>query len=447
MVAFCNAKPPNIVFLFADDLGWGDLSCNGNDRVKTPCLDRLAQQGTLFTQFYVAGSVCSPSRAGIMTGQSPARNRIFGHFGSSDRNEARGMPSALDPDVITLTDLLTDAGYATAHFGKWHLGNVRPDQYGVETYRTESFSNVPGRDPIDVWSPRARPTCTADILDAVLEYLGDRETDSRPCYINAWFSDPHATLNPSGEQLQRVKRLAPNGVDFPGVAQVYYACVLEMDRQVGRFLDELERMGYADDTLISFSSDNGPEDFQIKNAAHSGVGSSGPFRGRKRSIYEGGIRVPLMARWPGHIPAGKVNRETVVSGLDFIPTLTKLAGIDSLPPSMQLDGEAMDDVLIGSDRPRRGACFWEWRYRVFGHPFHHSPRLAIRDHDFKLLMNPDGSRVELYNVIEDPGERDNVASEHVDLVDDLRARLSSWNAELPTSPVDAAAGKSQWQWP
>ena len=440
------ADPPNIVFLFADDLGWGDLSCYGQQRVQTPHLDRLARQGTLFTQFYVAGSVCSPSRTGIMTGQYPARHRIFGHLANHQTNARREMPDALNPEATTVTDLLSRAGYQTAHFGKWHLGNVSPEAYGLDVFRTESVSNVPDRGTIDIWGAANRPQCSADILDAALQFIDSRSEASRPFYINAWFSDPHATLNPSPDQLARVKQFAPAGVEFPGVAQIYYACVVELDRQIGRFLDELEQRGLADETLVIFSSDNGPEDFEIRNAAHSGVGSAGPFRGRKRSIYEGGIRTPLLLRWPGRIPAGKVNRSTVVNGVDFLPTLCALAGA-AIPESTRLDGEDLHDVWLGADRARERACFWEWRYRVFGHVANHPPRLAVRQGDFKLLMNPDGSRLELYDLERDPGERDNLASEQPDQVKVLRDLLLEWNAELPLSPVEPAAGTADWRWP
>jgi N-acetylgalactosamine-6-sulfatase len=438
------ATPPNIVFLFADDLGWGDLSCYGKQRVRTPRLDRLASEGTLFTQFYVAGSVCSPSRTGIMTGHYPARHRVFGHFARHESNEKRGMPDALDPAVTTLTDLLRAAGYRTGHFGKWHLGDIEAAEYGVDRYRTESWSNVPDRERLDIWGPDNRHRCTAEILDAALEFI--RQDPSRPFYVNAWFSDPHATLNPSPEQLRRVGQFKPRGVGFHGVAQVYYACVVEMDRQVGRFLDELDKLGLADDTLVIFSSDNGPEDFQIGNAAHSGVGDTGPFRGRKRAIYEGGIRVPFLVRWPGQVPAGRVNDSSVVAGVDFIPTLCALAGVDAGAVS-EPDGEDMSDVLLGSDRKRRRPLFWEWRYRVFGRPLDQPPRLAIRDGDWKLLMNPDGSRLELYHIPRDPMELDNQAANRPELADKLSARLLEWNATLPDSPIEDVAGRNHYPFP
>ena len=441
-------KKPNIIFLFADDLGWGDLSCYGKDRFKTENLDRLAEEGTLFTQFYVAGSVCSPSRTGIMTGHCPARHRIFGHLARPEVNKRRAMPNAVDPGVTTLTDILKSGGYRTAHFGKWHLGNLEPNQYGVDVYRTESFCNVPEREKIDIWGAANRPNCTRDILDAALEFIETHQASGsdEPFYVNAWFSDPHATLNPSQEQLDRVRRFHPKGVEFNGVAQIFYAAVKEMDLQVGRFLKRLDELGLAENTIVIFSSDNGPEDFQISNAAHSGVGSAGPFRGRKRSIYEGGIRTPFIVRWPGHVPAGKVNDTSVVCGVDFIPTLCSMADVE-MPEGLNGDGEDMSDALLGSDRKRENPLFWEWRYRVFGHILNRPPQLAVRDGDWKLLMNPDGSRVELYSIPNDPSEINNLAKDAPEVVARLSKRLLEWNGTLPESPRDPTAGKNGYPFP
>jgi len=219
-----------------------------------------------------------------------------------------------------------------------------------------------------------------------------------------------------------------------------------MDRQIGLFLDRLEQLGLSDNTLVIFSRDNGPEDFQIGNAAPSGIGSTGPFRGRKRSIYEGGIRVPFILRWPGRVAANTVNTTSVVNGVDFMPTLCRLAGID-LPSSIQPDGEDMMDVWLGATRVRRRPCFWEWRYRVFGHILNQPPRLAIRDGNYKLLMNPERQRVELYNILEDPSELQNLAPALPKLVNRLSHKLLEWNTSLPKSPVEAVAGTNHWDWP
>ena len=449
---------PNIIFIFADDLGWGDLSCYGNNRVKTPELDRLASEGTLFTQFYVAGSVCSPSRAAIMTGQYPARNRIFGHIARKEMNEQRKMPSALNPDLYTLTDMLKEQGYTTAHFGKWHLGNVynvspedfiSPGDYGIDVYRTDKSANTEAAKGLDIWSPKARPTCTKDILDEAARFI--EKQDGKPFYANVWFTDVHATLNPSKEQMERVTRENGGqkpipGVEYSGVEHVYHAALLEMDKQIGLFLDKLNKMGLRENTLIIFSSDNGPEDYQINNSRHSGVGSTGPFRGRKRSIYEGGIRVPFILRWPGQVPAQKVNDQSVINGVDFLPTIAGIIGV-KLPGQLVLDGEDMSKAWMGADTKRERTLYWEWRYSVFGHMVNRPPMIAVRDGDYKLLINPNGTRPELYNIIEDPSELMNLINEKPKLVKELSAKAIAWFNELPESPWDSDAGANSWKIP
>lgn len=438
---------PNMIFLFADDLGWGDLSCYGSEKMKTTSLDKLAKEGTLFTQFYVAGSVCSPSRAGIMSGQYPARNRVFGHFARTERNKERGMPNALDPDLFMLTDLLQAQDYITAHFGKWHLGNISPAEYGIDVFMSNAHSNVRGGEKLDIWSPKARPTSTKDVLDETMKFI--EKNKNNPFYVNVWFSDVHATLNPSKEQLKSVpkkyKRINET-VDFYGVEQVYLATLKEMDRQIGIFLNKLEDAGLAENTLVIFSSDNGPEDYQITNAAHSGVGSTGPFRGRKRSIYEGGIRVPFIIKWPGKIPANNINNTSVMNGVDFIPTVASIVNA-KIPDNFTQDGEDMSDVWLGSERKREKTLFWEWRYRVFGHVLNRCPMIAVREGNYKLLMNPDKSRVELYNIIEDPSEMQNLVESNPEITKQLVKKALAWYKTIPESPLPPKAGKNDWNWP
>lgn len=440
---------PNIIFIFADDLGWGDLSCYGNNRIKTPSLDKLAKEGTLFTSFYVAASVCSPSRAGIMSGQYPARNKIYGHLATEMINETRGMPNALNPNLSMITDMLKKNGYTTAHFGKWHLGNISPIQYGVDVFRTDNSSNIEEEGPIKIWSPESRPTCTKDILHESFEFIKSQK--DKPFYANIWFSDVHATLNPSKEQMDRVTRESAGnkplpGIEYSGAEQVYLAALLEMDKQVGIFLDKLDSLGISKNTLVIFSSDNGPEDIHINNARHSGMGLTGPFRGRKRSIYEGGIRVPFILRCPGTIPAGKINNISVISGVDFMPTIAAITGTQT-PSGQLMDGEDMSDVWLGADRKRKNTLYWEWRYSIYNHPFNKSPMIAIRERDFKLLVNPDGSRAELYNIVKDPGELMNLAVQEADLTIKLSGKAITWFKQLPASPWDPDAGQNQWNWP
>jgi arylsulfatase A-like enzyme len=195
-----------------------------------------------------------------------------------------------------------------------------------------------------------------------------------------------------------------------------------------------------------FSSDNGPEDIHLTEAGHSGVGSAGPFRGRKRSLYEGGVRVPFILRWPGKIPAGRVDSQSVVAGVDWLPTVCQLAGIP-IPASHALDGEDVSDIWLAQSRPRRAPLLWEWRFHIFGEPFHRSPILAIREGDWKLLMNPDRSRAELYDIPRDPTELSNLADKYPDRVAALATKAIDWQATLTKGPLDPTAGKDDYPWP
>jgi len=443
--ASSSAGRPNFVFIFADDLGWGDLGCYGNRQIRTPNLDRLAEQGTLFTQFYVSGSVCSPSRAAIMTGQFPARLRIHGHFASDKQNEARGMPNWLDPEAPTVAKLLKTAGYATGHFGKWHLGSGKdaptPGAYGFEEHCTVNSSGpqLAGRD-----DPYFRAKSTAQIMDRAIAFIENHR--DQPFYVNAWTLVPHATLHPTAEQMEPYKRYAPAGVPYEGVKQIYYASVSDLDRQIGRLVERIDSLGLRENTFIVFSSDNGPEDLDIRNAVHSGIGSTGPFRGRKRSLYEGGIRVPLIVRCTGRTPAGKVDDQSVVAGVDWLPTICGLAGV-KLPGGLDADGEDVSEAFLGKPRRRTKSLMWEWRFRVFGDWVHRCPMLAIREGRWKLLMNPDRSRVELYDIPGDPTELDNVADRHPDIVERLSAQVLGWRKTLPAGPVDQVAGSDEYPWP
>jgi N-acetylgalactosamine-6-sulfatase len=438
-------RRPNFVFVFADDLGWGDLGCYGNRQIRTPHLDQLAKKGTLFTQFYVNGSVCSPSRTAIMTGHFPARHAIHGHLAAQKKNKARAMPDWLDPKVPTVTRLLRDAGYVTGHFGKWHLGSGKgaptPGEYGIDEHctRVSSGPQLEGTD-----DPYFRAKSTAQIVDKTVEFI--EKNRDRPFYVNVWTLVPHATLHPTDEQMKPYERFAPTGVPYEGVKQIYYASVTDLDTQIARLVKKIDELGLADDTVIVFSSDNGPEDCDIRNAVHSGIGSTGPFRGRKRSLYEGGIRLPFIVRWPNHVPAGKVDDTSIIAGVDWLPSICRLAGV-TLRGDLKVDGEDMSAALLGKRKKRTKPLMWQWRFRIFGDATNKSPMLAIRDGKWKLLMNPDRSRVELYDIPSDPTEVDNLADQHPEVVKRLSERLLKWQKTLPAGPVEASAGSNAYPWP
>jgi len=437
-------RRPNFVFILTDDLGWGDPKCFGHPYIKTPALDRLAGQGTLLTQFYVNNPVCSPSRTAFMTGHFPARHGVHQHFARREQNKQRGMPNWLAPDVTTVTDLLKRAGYATAHFGKWHLcgGGIpeapTPSAYGIDEHRTMNSSG-PGWDVRK--DPYFRAHSTGLFVDETIRFV--QKHRDRPFFVNLWTLVPHATLKPTPEELKAYESLTVDTGAFKGSMRrylsqapkldsqmkVYAAAVTGMDQALGRLFAKLDELGLADNTLIFFTSDNGPEDYHVRNARNAGVGSPGPFRGRKRSIYEGGVRTSCIVRWPGHVPAGRRDEESVITAVDFLPTVCRLAGADV--PAIQPDGEDVSDILLGKPRPRRKPIFWEWRGGVAGDPAYRPPPLAIREGKWKLLVGPDGSSRELYDIPNDPAEKTNLASKHPDVARRLAEKVLAWKKALP----------------
>ncbi len=444
-----TAKPhqtdkPNFVFIFADDLGWGDLNCYGNPRIQSPYLNQLAKEGRLFTQFYVNAPVCSPSRVGFMTGKFPATMDIHGAIAGHEHNVENGMPDWLDPKYMTITRLLQQNGYRTGHYGKWHLSHPyikdapTPNDYGFDEYKIASRE-------WGIFAIDNRPVSTKMVLDEAWGFI--ERNKENPFYVQAWLADTHSTLNPSEEQMQRYDGIwwAETGTEHKSANKIYMATVTEMDRQIGIFLSKLKAAGLYDNTVVIFSSDNGPEDIYIGEASHSGVGSPGPFRGRKRSIYEGGVRVPFIIRWPGHTQPGSVDNDSLISGVDYLPTIASLAGIDT--SKLEIDGEDASVIFENKPFTRKKPLFWEYRYQLLGHPINNPPLMAIRDKNFKLLMNPDKSRIELYDIPNDLSEVDNVADNNPQVVAALSEKLLKWHKGLPDAPIHPSAGKNQWPIP
>ncbi len=441
-------RPPNIVFILADDLGWGDLGCYGHPLIKTPNLDRLASRGTLFTHFYSASPVCSPSRAAFMTGQFPAKLGIHDYLPVplQPYQIAAGTVPYLNPAVATLTRVLKQAGYVTGHFGKWHLGDG-PDAPEANEYGIDVCRITHGRGPgYGEWwdDPGFRARASEMLVDELIQFL--EKNPEQPIYANLWLLDPHATLNPTEEQMAPYAHLRPGrGVTYPGAMTVYYSVVTNLDAQIGRLLARLDELGLADNTILIFSSDNGPEDICIPGSSHSAAGDT-PFRGRKRSLYDGGIRMPFIVSWPGTIPQGKVNNSSVIGAVDLLPTLCAVAGIDTsaLP---DLDGEDISDILSGNCRQRTKPLYWDWRFNQAGSLIHHSPQLAIREGNWKLLMNRDGGRVELYDLSDNRLEVDNVANQYPDVAAQLARRLLDWHRTLPPGQPHEGSGTLRYKWP
>jgi N-acetylgalactosamine-6-sulfatase len=462
-----TTNQPNIIFILLDDQGWADAGAFGHPYMKTPHIDRLVGQSARFEQFYVANPVCSPSRVAFVTGQYPARHGVHGHFAAHAQNAARGMPNWLDPEVTTVFDLARSAGYATAHFGKWHMGhgNVAPtpDAYGVDDYRTVNSANPAwkeARTPYLAWKkgkdPYFRAKSTGLFVDEAIRFIEAHR--DRPFYINLWTLIPHAILNPTPEELAVYDDLQVSPEDFPSWMRQYVAdakhaqqqmklfcaAMTGLDTALGRLFDFLDERHLADNTIIFMSSDNGPEDYHIGPAATAGMGYTGVLRARKRSLYDGGIRTQLLVRWPGAIEAGRVDKESLLTAVDFLPTVASLIGAET-PEEINLDGEDVSEILLGESRPRERPILWEWRFPsdfpAAGNPDYISPGLAIRDNQWKLLVDSDGKRTELYRPVDDPEERNDLADQHPVVVERLKSIVLQWQKTLPQEPKDAEVNR------
>ena len=439
-----EAKRPNVLFVFIDDMGYGDLSCTGNKDVKTPHMDRLAEQGTRFTQFYVASPICSPSRVGITTGQYPARHGIHSFLASRKRNRSRGMRDWLDPKAPCIARAFQKAGYATGHFGKWHMGGGRdvgdaplPKAYGFEESLV-SFEGLgdrvlPLRERNSARHGRGKITrsvkhkLTEIYVNRTIDFIKRRK--KKPFYVHLWLNDVHDAHKPPPEQLAKYKRFGKNPYQ-----QKFYAVLQETDRQIGRLVKFLDDNGLKNNTLIVLTSDNGPTAWpKYYREGYEPPGSTAGLRGRKWSLYEGGIRMPLIVRWPGKLPAKRVNQSTVVAAVDFFPTFCKLAGVNT--PKARFDGEDMSPAFLGKTTKRTRPILWEYgrtaTYLKPGKKFDQSPNMAIRDGNWKLLINGDGSRLELYDLAKDPNEATNLAGKHAEIAARLKKRVMAFKAAIP----------------
>jgi arylsulfatase A-like enzyme len=438
MVLFGVAMPagaaesrPNIIIILADDLGVGDVACFGG-RTPTPNLDAMARDGTRFTQFYVAAPICSPSRAGLITGQFPARNRITSYLQTRKGNRACEQADFLATNAPSLPRVLKAAGYATAHIGKWHLGGGRDvtnapkfAEYGYDLGHGTYESPEPHPDLTAtnwIWSPRdkvKRWERTRWMVDQTLEFL--RTHPGQPCFVNLWLDDTHTpwipTQNVQDDRAQRGdtrKNLRP--------------VLQEMDREIGRLLAGLRAAGVASNTLVLFFGDNGPlPPFNQERTAG--------LRGSKLSLYEGGIREPLIAWWPGRVPAGRADTNSLIGSIDLFPTLAQFARAQ-VPPGISFDGVDMSTALLGQTVVRSQPLFWEYGRNTNSFAFpgivnNRSPNVAVRDGQWKLLINANGTGAELYDIVSDPNETQNVISTQREVAERLTRAALAWRKSWP----------------
>jgi uncharacterized sulfatase len=435
-----EARPRmNVILVLIDDMGWGDFSCFGNSAAETPNIDRLATEGLRFEQFYVNSPICSPSRTAISTGQYPQRWRITSYLNNRADNERRGMAQWLDPAAPMLARSLQRAGYATGHFGKWHMGGQRDvaDAPAISGYGfDQSLTNFEGmgpkllpltlkpgqQSPERIWADAERlgagakwmlrSEITGGFVDGAVLFVRQAQADGKPFYINLWPDDVHSPFWPPVDQWGDGRR------------GQYLSVLRAMDQQLGKLFDVIRSdEQLLRNTLVLICSDNGPE---------KGAGSAGPFRGYKTQLYEGGVRSSLVVWGPGVLrQSGRVDRESVFCALDLVPTLLDLTGT-VWPEAVQFDGESLTATVLGEGGSRMAPlCFRRPPDRNSSYDTPDLPDLAMRRGRWKLLCEYDGTNVELYDLQLDRGETTNVAEQHGDVVSSMLAALMDWNRTMP----------------
>jgi len=440
-----TTKPPNIVLILIDDLGWADLPCYGNQFHETPAIDRLAATGQRFTDFYAAAPVCSPARASLMSGQYPARlgltDFVPGHWRPFEQVIVPPIIDHLPLEVQSLAEVLKPAGYTSGYFGKWHLGSKKqhhPLRQGFdEAIVTAGRHRAPHF--------RTFPATAVEEGTFLVEFLTDRTVEfieknqERPFFAMLSHYAVHIPLE-SREDL--VKKYTHKEKSGTGPCHPVYAGMIEqVDQSVARVMAKLDELGLTENTLVLFTSDNGGL-HKVFTAVGEEVTSNAPLRDEKGTLYEGGIRVPLIAQWPGKIEPGAVCAEPC-STIDILPTLASMA---NSPVAPEVDGKSLAPLFSNS----KALLDREAVYFHYPHYHHGRPASVIRRRDWKLLENLDDGSKELYHLAEDVGETKNLANKMSEKVAELGAQLATWRksvgAKMPTKNPNYNPGRAGEWW-
>lgn len=448
------SEKPNVVVILIDDLGYADFSRYGNDKVNTPTIDHIAAKGVMLTNYYSCSPVCSPSRSSLMTGQYPASLSINSIFDTRKHLEEWGMPNFLDPELPNIARTMKENGYATGHFGKWHMGGGRdigeapfPSAYGFDKSLVsfeglgDRLLNKDAKHPLHAMSAKLgrgkieyvyKHQKTGIYIDSALAFI-DR-TAEQPFYINLFPNDVHDWHLPKPGTEKEWESVTKNPYE-----QNFFAVLKALDAELGRFFNELKERGLMENTIIIIASDNGPTDwpryYQANmypdgyDGAMYAPGSTGNLKGRKWSLYEGGIRVPLIVYWDKHIPENKLDEKTVMMGLDIYPTLCGLLNIE-VPPFVE--GQNMSSVLLGDNEAQPRKLFWYYEEPKPSDKPWMRPELAVRSGKWKLIMRKDSTDLSLYDVSNDPQEKYDLSKENATLVDSLMQDVMKWY--LPRKP-------------
>ncbi|HUS91437.1 MAG TPA: sulfatase [Phycisphaerae bacterium] len=413
-------KRPNIVFILIDDLGWADLGCYGSTYHRSPIVDRLAAQGMRFTDAYAACPVCSPTRVSILTGKYPARvgvtDFIPGHYRPFAKLTVPTIHNQLPLEETTIPEALKRAGYVSACFGKWHLGGGQ--QFGPKAQ---------GFDVADGGNNRQRDKMVENLTDLAVGFI--EENRDKPFFLYLSHNSVHIALEAPPELVDAAKKRLKPGQEHPRQANPTYAAMIEhLDKHVGRVLDKLDELKLAERTMVVFYSDNGGL-IRIYTGQGEIVTSNLPARSEKGTLYEGGIRVPLIVRWPGVVRPGSVSHE-VVTSTDFFPTFVELAGLRP-QPGEGTDGVSLMPVLKGG-RLDRDAIYWH-----YPHYHHCAPCAAVRAGNYKLIEYFEDGKLELYDLSKDLGEKHDLSADLPAKAAELQTQLAAWRnqvgALMPTS--------------
>ncbi|MDO8540294.1 MAG: sulfatase-like hydrolase/transferase [Opitutaceae bacterium] len=410
---------PNIVIFLADDLGYGDLGCFGHPMIQTPNLDAFARQGVRLKQCYAASGVCSPSRSAILTGRTPYRNGVFTWI-----PENRDLH--LRPSEIALPRLLKSRGYATCHVGKWHLNShfnqpsqPQPNDHGYDWWLATQNNTAPSHDHPTNFVRNGSPVGQTDdyaapfIVKEAITWLKERRDPGKPFLLSVWTHEPHYPI----KSAPQFKALYPNLTD--DVQREHHANVTQLDHAFGQLMRALDELQLTGNTMVIFTSDNGPEGDGIRTP---GRGSTGGLRGRKRAVYEGGIRVPGIVRWPGTTKPGTTSDVPVI-GSDLFVTAAKIAGA-RLPEDRVLDGGNFLPALEG--RPVERARPLYWRCVIAPEPL----KTAMRIGDWKILADEPLTKFELYHLQRDPRETNDLSAAEPAKLAEMKRALTRLNAEI-----------------
>ncbi len=447
--------PPNVILFMADDQGWGDTGYNGHPYLQTPNLDSMSRAGLRFDRFYSGAPVCSPTRGSALTGRHPYRYGVI----TANAGHVRG-------GEVTLAEMLRELGYSTGHFGKWHLGTLTNDQPdGRRGGRQPEHYAPPWEHGFDecfsaevqmpTWNPMvdqafpskywtgpgqfATENLGGDdsrvIMDRAVPFVRKAAQSGAPFFAVIWFHTPHSPVFAGPRHRDMY-------ADFSEGEQHYYGCITALDEQVGRLREELRQLGVADNTMLWYCSDNGPEGRTPQGRKNRG--SSGGLRGRKRSLFEGGLRVPGILEWPGRVAAGR-STQVPCSTSDYVPTVAAAVGMEAGPPIRPLDGVSLMPLVEDSTHSRRAKIAFQCPdggdrgvASRMGSPNH-----ALIGDRFKFLSYLDDERTGedmLFDLAVDPGERHNLAGELPEIAASMREELAQWDASCARSLEGADYG-------